>query len=76
MTFVHAVHREAATLCMASNTEALKHPYIVRYRHSLHEHGWLCIFMDYCEGGDLSKVIESAKRRDAFSSTSMQRWTF
>lgn len=42
---------------------ALKHPYIVRYRHSLHEHGWLCIFMDYCEGGDLSKVIESAKRR-------------
>eukprot|EP00438_Fugacium_kawagutii_P018779 Skav201308 [mRNA] locus=scaffold1490:74722:77036:- [translate_table: standard] len=41
---------------------ALKHPYIVRYRHSLHEHGWLCIFMDYCEGGDLSKVIDSAKR--------------
>lgn len=42
---------------------ALKHPYIVRYRQNLHEHGWLCIFMDYCEGGDLSKVIESAKRR-------------
>ncbi|CAJ1343166.1 unnamed protein product, partial [Effrenium voratum] len=42
---------------------ALKHPYIVRYRHSFHEQGWLCIFMDYCEGGDLSKIIESAKRR-------------
>lgn len=42
---------------------ALKHPYIVRYRHSFIENGWLCIFMDYCEGGDLSKVIESAKRR-------------
>mmetsp|Transcript_27387 Transcript_27387/g.63800 ORF Transcript_27387/g.63800 Transcript_27387/m.63800 type:complete len:475 (+) Transcript_27387:60-1484(+) len=42
---------------------ALKHPYIVRYRHSFIETGWLCIFMDYCEGGDLSKVIESAKRR-------------
>ncbi|CAE7439531.1 Nek1 [Symbiodinium natans] len=42
---------------------ALKHPYIVRYRHSFIESGWLCIFMDYCEGGDLSKVIESAKRR-------------
>eukprot|EP00931_Biecheleriopsis_adriatica_P060437 TRINITY_DN362_c0_g1_i1.p1 TRINITY_DN362_c0_g1~~TRINITY_DN362_c0_g1_i1.p1 ORF type:complete len:515 (+),score=88.94 TRINITY_DN362_c0_g1_i1:30-1547(+) len=42
---------------------ALKHPYIVRYRQSFIESGWLCILMDYCEGGDLSKVMETAKRK-------------
>eukprot|EP00929_Paragymnodinium_shiwhaense_P064407 TRINITY_DN3224_c0_g1_i1.p1 TRINITY_DN3224_c0_g1~~TRINITY_DN3224_c0_g1_i1.p1 ORF type:complete len:406 (-),score=80.32 TRINITY_DN3224_c0_g1_i1:87-1304(-) len=41
---------------------ALKHPYIVRYRESFLEEGWLCILMDYCEGGDLSGQIEQAKR--------------
>merc|ERR1719384_2381970 len=37
---------------------SLKHPYIVRYRESFHEDGWLCIAMDYCEGGDLSDRIK------------------
>ena len=50
-------------VCLVRTPQALKHPYIVRYRNSFHEHGWLCIVMDYCEGGDLSKVIESAKRK-------------
>mmetsp|Transcript_137529 Transcript_137529/g.343143 ORF Transcript_137529/g.343143 Transcript_137529/m.343143 type:complete len:527 (-) Transcript_137529:79-1659(-) len=42
---------------------AFKHPYIVRYRESFIESGWLCILMDYCEGGDLTRQIETSKRR-------------
>lgn len=40
-----------------------KHPYIVRYRESFLEAGWLCILMDYCDGGDLATVIEQAKKK-------------
>lgn len=40
---------------------SLKHPYIVRYRESFLEDGWLCIAMDYCEGGDLSDRLKKAK---------------
>eukprot|EP00928_Gymnodinium_smaydae_P052587 TRINITY_DN3658_c0_g3_i1.p1 TRINITY_DN3658_c0_g3~~TRINITY_DN3658_c0_g3_i1.p1 ORF type:complete len:534 (+),score=103.25 TRINITY_DN3658_c0_g3_i1:187-1788(+) len=40
----------------------LKHPYIVRYRESFVESGWLCIVMDYCEGGELTKKIKDAKK--------------
>ena len=28
----------------------LKHPYIVRYKESFLEDGWLCIVQEYCEG--------------------------
>merc|ERR1719330_549707 len=41
---------------------SLKHPYIVRYRESFHEDGWLCIAMDFCEGGDLSERIKKNRR--------------
>jgi len=40
---------------------SLKHPYIVRYRESFHEDGWLCIVMDYCEGGDLSDYLKKVR---------------
>jgi len=40
---------------------SLKHPYIVRYRESFHEDGWLCIVMDYCEGGDLSEYLKKVR---------------
>lgn len=40
-----------------------KHPYIVRYRESFLEAGWLCILMDYCDGGDLSSQIEQARKK-------------
>merc|ERR1719265_2826641 len=40
----------------------LKHPYIVRYRESFLEDGWLCISMDFCEGGDLCDKIKNAKK--------------
>merc|ERR1719197_429261 len=43
---------------------SLKHPYIVRYRESFLEDGWLCIVMDYCEGGDLHVRIKEAKQRN------------
>ncbi|CAE8638220.1 unnamed protein product, partial [Polarella glacialis] len=42
---------------------AFKHPYIVRYRESFIDSGWLCILMDYCEGGDMAKQIEVSKRK-------------
>lgn len=42
---------------------SLKHPYIVRYRDSFTESGWFCLLMDYCEGGDLSKQIDDARRK-------------
>eukprot|EP00450_Noctiluca_scintillans_P007356 CAMPEP_0194495186 /NCGR_PEP_ID=MMETSP0253-20130528/12869_1 /TAXON_ID=2966 /ORGANISM="Noctiluca scintillans" /LENGTH=471 /DNA_ID=CAMNT_0039336407 /DNA_START=106 /DNA_END=1521 /DNA_ORIENTATION=- len=53
----------------------LKHPYIVRHRESFMDSGWLSIVMDFCEGGDLTKQIEAAKRRRApFSEELVLRW--
>jgi len=54
---------------------AFKHPYVVRYRESFIESGWLCILMDYCEGGDLSKQIEHAKKkRQPIPEDQVLRW--
>lgn len=53
----------------------LRHPYIVRYKESFTESGWLCILMDYCEGGDLTKRIEEArKKRTPISEAQVLRW--
>jgi len=43
---------------------SLKHPYIVRYRDSFDADNWLCIAMDYCEGGDLSERIKRNRQAD------------
>mmetsp|Transcript_64384 Transcript_64384/g.121990 ORF Transcript_64384/g.121990 Transcript_64384/m.121990 type:complete len:618 (+) Transcript_64384:54-1907(+) len=54
---------------------SLKHPYIVRYRENFSEKGWFCILMDYCQGGDLSKQIDKAKKsRQPFSEDQVLRW--
>eukprot|EP00933_Yihiella_yeosuensis_P034583 TRINITY_DN28059_c0_g1_i1.p1 TRINITY_DN28059_c0_g1~~TRINITY_DN28059_c0_g1_i1.p1 ORF type:complete len:477 (-),score=89.35 TRINITY_DN28059_c0_g1_i1:127-1557(-) len=54
---------------------SLKHPYIVRYRESFHEDGWLCIVMDYCEGGDLSDKIKRARQSGKiFPQDQVLRW--
>lgn len=54
---------------------ALKHPYIVRYRESFHEDGWLCIAMDYCEGGDLSERIKRNRNSGKnFPQEQVLRW--
>ncbi|OLP88448.1 Serine/threonine-protein kinase Nek1 [Symbiodinium microadriaticum] len=37
--------------------------YIVRYRDSFTEAGWFALLMDFCEGGDLTKRIDQARRR-------------
>jgi NIMA (never in mitosis gene a)-related kinase len=42
--------------------KGLRHPYIVKYIENFTEEGWFCILMDFCEGGDLTKRIENAKR--------------
>ncbi|MEE6461009.1 hypothetical protein FKM82_001169 [Ascaphus truei] len=39
----------------------MKHPNIVQYRESFEESGCLYIVMDYCEGGDLFKRINTQK---------------
>eukprot|EP00079_Xenopus_tropicalis_P018969 XP_012808178.1 PREDICTED: serine/threonine-protein kinase Nek1 isoform X2 [Xenopus tropicalis] len=39
----------------------MKHPNIVQYQESFEESGCLYIVMDYCEGGDLFKRINSQK---------------
>merc|ERR1719456_196006 len=55
--------------------KTLKHPYIVRYRESFLEDGWLCIVMDYCEGGDLCQRIKEAKAKNQpFSEDQVTRW--
>lgn len=54
---------------------SLKHPYIVRYRESFHEDGWLCIVMDYCEGGDLSDRVKKMRQSGkSFSQEQVLRW--
>eukprot|EP00746_Dinoflagellata_sp_MGD_P125244 gnl/MRDRNA2_/MRDRNA2_59976_c0_seq1.p1 gnl/MRDRNA2_/MRDRNA2_59976_c0~~gnl/MRDRNA2_/MRDRNA2_59976_c0_seq1.p1 ORF type:complete len:391 (+),score=54.73 gnl/MRDRNA2_/MRDRNA2_59976_c0_seq1:89-1261(+) len=42
---------------------AVKHPYIVRYWESFMEGRFLCIVMDYCEGGDLFQLVQHHKQR-------------
>mmetsp|Transcript_5173 Transcript_5173/g.12426 ORF Transcript_5173/g.12426 Transcript_5173/m.12426 type:complete len:663 (+) Transcript_5173:102-2090(+) len=41
---------------------SMQHAYIVRYRETFRESGWLCILMDFCEGGDLTAQIQSHRR--------------
>lgn len=54
---------------------SLKHPYIVRYRDNFTEGGWLCIVMDFCEEGDLTRQIEQArKRRESLAEEQILRW--
>merc|ERR1719440_2617945 len=53
----------------------LRHPYIVRYRENFLEDGWLCIVMDFCEGGDLSERIKKMRsQRKSFSEEQVLRW--
>lgn len=41
----------------------LKHPHIVQHRTSFQEGGWICLVMEYCDGGDLSGLIRRARQR-------------
>jgi len=53
----------------------LRHPYIVKYRENFLEDGWLCIVMDFCEGGDLSERIKKMRsQRKSFSEEQVLRW--
>jgi len=50
---------ETEVKCLSS----LKHPYVVRYHESFMHERYLCIVMDYCEGGDLFQLIQGHKNR-------------
>jgi NIMA (never in mitosis gene a)-related kinase len=54
---------------------SLKHPYIVKYREGFYEDGWLCIVMDYAEGGDLyAKIKMMHKKGDRFPQDQILLW--
>merc|ERR1719478_343522 len=54
---------------------SLQHPYIVKYRENFLEDGWLCIVMDFCEGGDLSDRIKKMRsQRKSFPEEQVLRW--
>jgi len=54
---------------------SLKHPYIVRYWESFMTDRYLCIVMDYCEGGDLWQHIAGCKRnRTPIIEAQVVRW--
>ncbi|CAD8207519.1 unnamed protein product [Paramecium pentaurelia] len=40
----------------------LNHPYIVKLRYAFQTNTHLCLLMDFCPGGDLSKIIQNQKR--------------
>ncbi|KAM3129045.1 hypothetical protein pb186bvf_018823 [Paramecium bursaria] len=40
----------------------LNHPFIVKLRFAFQTNTHLCLLMDFCPGGDLSKIIQSHKR--------------
>jgi NIMA (never in mitosis gene a)-related kinase len=41
--------------------KAMRHPYIVTYRESFMEKKFLCIVMDYADGGDMYNRIAKQK---------------
>ncbi len=42
--------------------KAMRHPYIITYRESFMDKKFLCIVMDYADGGDMYKKIEYQKK--------------
>lgn len=42
----------------------LNHPFIVKLRYAFQTETYLFLVMDYCEGGDLSKLLEKRKKFD------------
>lgn len=53
----------------------LRHPYIIQYKESFIEDGFLCIVMDYCETGDLFNLIQKTRRAKLnFSENQIVRW--
>jgi NIMA (never in mitosis gene a)-related kinase len=52
-----------------------KHPYIVKYKESFLEGGWLFIIMDYCEGGELKDHLDEAKAKNqSIPEVQVLRW--
>eukprot|EP00392_Amoebophrya_sp_AT5.2_P001596 g1598.t1 len=59
----------------ASVLKTLQHPYVVRYKESFLEDGWLCIVQEYCEGGDMYQRIQKAKKQhQPFSESQIVTW--
>lgn len=54
---------------------SLRHPYIISYKESFVEKCFLCIVMDYADGGDLFKTITQQRvRGERFSESQILRW--
>jgi NIMA (never in mitosis gene a)-related kinase len=52
----------------------LDSPYIVKYHDSFIEKSWLCIVMEYCEGGDLQKLIQAQREHGFFTEQQILTW--
>jgi len=53
----------------------LKHPYVVAYRESFLDGRFLCIVMDYAEGGDLyTRIMNTRTARQTFPQATLVRW--
>lgn len=53
--------------------EHLDHPFVIQYHESFVDDSYLCIVMDYAEGGDLAARIRSVKEQKSFFNES-QIW--
>merc|ERR1711963_983750 len=70
----HAQQRGNAEM-EARVLSSLKHPYIVRYWESFMQGDFLCIIMDYCEGGDLWQHISRSRQKGlAIPEAVIVRW--
>jgi len=55
--------------------KVMKHPYIVTYRESFMEKKYLCIVMDYADGGDMySKIAKQKQNGQGFSEEQVLDW--
>ena len=55
--------------------EKLKHPHIIQYHESFISDGYLCIVIDYAEGGDLASRIKTSKSKGYhFPEAQIWRW--
>ncbi|OMJ93872.1 hypothetical protein SteCoe_3063 [Stentor coeruleus] len=58
-----------------SALERLEHPHIIQYHESFRNEGYLCIVIDFAEGGDLASRVKMAKTKSyKFPEVQIWKW--